>query len=249
LATALEPILIIHDAHRPYHDKRAWRLMLKVGQALKPDHIVVNGDLFDFYKVSSHSKDPQRALSLIDEVADGNVGLDELDALNPDANKIFVEGNHCDRLRRYLADKAPELFGLTDIPTLFRLRERGWKHVPYKKHTRLGKLYITHDVDQTGRYAAYRALDMYQHSNTTGHTHRLAYIVEGNVAGEQKLSASFGWLGDVNQIDYMHEAKAKKDWALGFGIGYLEPKSGHVFLTPVPIVKYSCVVNGKLYTA
>jgi hypothetical protein len=74
-------------------------------------------------------------------------------------------------------------------------------------------------------------------------------VVEGNAVGEQKLSAQFGWLGDVTQVDYMHKAKALKNWALGFGVGYYDPSSGYSYLTPVPIVKYTCVVNGKFYKA
>ena len=160
--------------------------------------------------------------------------------------KVHLTGN-CDRLRRYLSDKAPELFGTVSIPRIFNLPERGWRYVPYKSDTKLGKLYLTHDVGNAGRFAAHKALDTYQHSVVTGHSHRMSYIVEGNAVGEHKVSAMFGWLGDVNSIDYMHAVKARKDWALGFGIGHLDPTSGIVYLTPVPIVKYTCVLNGRLH--
>ena len=245
---SLIPALILHDLHAPFHDHRAWRLVLKVARDLKPRLLIVNGDFLDCFAVSSHSKDLKRAQNLKWEVAEGQRLLDQLDTLGAD-DKVFVAGNHCDRLRRYLEDKAPQLFGLVDIPGLLGLRERGWHFVPYKSHTKRGKLHITHDVGYAGRYAAFRALDTYQHSVITGHTHRFQYIVEGNATGEQKLSASFGWLGDANQVDYMHRAKVLKDWALGFGIGYLHRTSGLVYLVPVPIVSYTCVVNGKLYTA
>lgn len=202
----------------------------------------------DFYSVSSHSKDPRRKERLEDEVASGHTGLSELDELGA-KNKIFVAGNHEDRLRRYLQDKAPELFGLVDIPQLFHLKARGWTYIPYKGHGKLGKLHLTHDVGNSGRNATFAALDTYQHSVITGHSHRLQYIVEGNAVGEFKLSAQFGWLGDITKVDYMHSAKANKNWALGFGIGYLDPATGLAYLQPVPLVKYTCVVEGKLYRA
>lgn len=220
--------------------------MLEVGRFLKPHHLVTIGDIADCYAVSDHSKDPRRLGQLEDEVADVNKGLDELDSLGA-TSKIFVGGNHCDRLRRYLQDKAPQLFNTVSIPTLFRLKERGWKYVPYKDDTKIGKLHITHDVGTAGRNAAFKALDTYQHTIITGHTHRLQYIVEGNAVNEFKLSAMFGWLGDVNQIDYMHRTTARKNWVLGFGIGYLDPQSGIAYLTPVPIVAYTCCVNGRLF--
>lgn len=164
--------------------------------------------------------------------------------------KVCVTGN-CDRLTRYLQDKAPALFGTVSIPTLFNLKERGWVYTPYKDHTKIGKLRLTHDVGTAGRYAVHKALDTYQHSIVTGHTHRLGYLVEGNAEGEHKLSASFGWLGDASKIDYMARCNVNKNWALGFGFGYTNHTTGIAYLSPVPIIVvddvYSCVVNGQYY--
>jgi predicted phosphodiesterase len=241
-------MLFFSDVHRPFHDKAAWGLMLQVARALKPKHIISNGDFLDCYSISSHSKDPARVGKLKQEIEDGKRGLDDLDALGA-TNKIFVAGNHSDRLRRYLEEKAPELFGLCDIPGLLGLTKRGWGYVPYKAHTKIGKLFITHDVGSAGRFSTHKALDTYQHSVTTGHSHRLCYVVEGNAVGEYKLSAQFGWMGDINKVDYMNRATARKNWALGFGVGYLDPDTGIVYLTPVPIVRGTCVVNGVLYRA
>lgn len=243
---SLEPILVVPDSHHPYVDRRAWRLMLRAAKALKPQIIVSIGDLADFYTVSSHSKDPIRAARLVDEVAAVQKALDELDALGA-KRKIFVAGNHESRLTRYLQDKAPELFGVVSIPSLLGLKERRWEYVPYKHDIKIGKIHWTHDVGAAGRNATFKALDTYQHSIVTGHAHRLQYIVEGNATGEFKLSAQFGWLGDISKIDYMHRAVACKNWALGFGYGYHDPTTGYVYLVPVPIVKYTCVMNGVLF--
>lgn len=246
--SALESLLIVPDCHIPFHDKRAWALMLQVAQDLKPYYLYTIGDFMDFYAVSDHSKDPNRALKLDEELKAGEAALDQLDALGA-THKIFHNGNHCDRMERYLRNKAPELFNLISVPDLLHLEERGWQHVPYKQYSKLGKLHFTHDVGTAGRYAAYKALDAFQHSVITGHTHRLSYIVEGNATGEEfKLSAQFGWLGDAKEIDYMNRAKVNKDWALGFGYGYHNPSTGYVYVVPVPLIDYTCVVNAKLYT-
>lgn len=244
----LVPMLIVPDTHRPYHDKRAWKLLLQVGKALKPEITVVLGDFADFFSVSTHSKDPRRALKMKSEIKDVIKGLQELSALGS-KHKYFIAGNHEDRLQRYLQDQAPELHDLLSIPKLLKLKSRGWTYVPYKTDMQIGKVHFTHDVGHAGRSSVFQCLDTYQSSNVTGHTHRMAYVVEGNAIGEHKISAQFGWLGDVAQADYMHMAKAKKNWALGFGIGYLDTKSGIVYLVPVPIVKYTCMVNGTLYKA
>lgn len=222
--------------------------MLQAAKDLKPKHIVIIGDFLDFYSVSDHSKDPHRALNLGKEVESGLKCLDQLDDLKA-AHKIFIAGNHSDRLNRYLQNKAPELYDFMSVPELLQLKKRGWGYVPYKDDIKIGKMHFTHDVGVAGRYSTYAALDTYQHSIITGHAHRMCYVVEGNAVGEFKLSAQFGWLGDAKTIDYMHKAKVLKNWALGFGIGYLNPSTGVMYMTPVPIVKHTCCVNGKFYSA
>ena len=244
----LERIVFVPDTHRPYHDKRAWELFMAAMAGFDPDTIVVMGDFADFYTVSSHSKDPRRAFRLEEELASVEEGLEDLSCLNA-TRKLFIAGNHCDRLTRYLQDKAPELFGVVDIPSLLKLKERGWEYTPYKHHTNIGKLFLTHDVGPSGRNAVFKALETFEHSVVTGHTHRMAYIVEGNAVMNAKVSAMFGHLLDVSKVDYLHQVRARKDWALGFGIGYHDPATGFVYLVPVPIVEYSCVVEGKLYRA
>ena len=241
----LQRLFVLPDVHRPYHDKRAYALALQALRAFKPDILVIIGDYADCYAISDHQKDPRRATQFAEEIADVNAGLDELDKLGI-PEKLYIAGNHEDRLARYLQKKAPELHDLHTIPKMLKLRERGWTFVGYREHTRRGKLYLTHDVGVAGRYAVYRCLEAFEHSVVTGHTHRLAYVVEGNATGVRKVSAQFGWLGDIRQVNYMSQVKVIKDWCLGFGIGHLHPDTGVAYLTPVPIINYTCCVEGRL---
>ena len=243
----LEPVLIVSDLHAPYHSKAGWNLLLQVGKALKPKTIVIIGDFADFYSVSDHDKSAERANRMDDELESVEKCLDQLDALGA-SDKIFVEGNHENRLQRYLM-KNPALARVVSTEKLLNLKKRGWEFVPYKRHIRRGAIHYTHDVGVCGRNAVYRALETYQHSIVSGHTHRLAYVVEGSAVGDCKISATFGWLGDVEQVDYMNLASARKNWALGFGIGYQDPATGFVYLTPIPIVDGTVCVNGRLFRA
>lgn len=242
----LERILFIPDMHVPYHDKRATELMLKAAKEFKPDHVLILGDMADFYAVSSHSKDPSRMVKFDEEVKETRNMLSRIKKLGA-KNNVFIEGNHEDRLRRYLQDKAPELHSVISVPALLELDKAGYKFVPYKTSYSLGKLNVTHDLGTAGRYAHYKSLDSFQHNIIIGHTHRLGYAVEGNAVGERHVTAMFGWLGDNNEVDYMHRNKMNKDWCLGFGVGYLDVASGTIYLSPVPIVNYTVVLEGKLY--
>lgn len=247
MSKKLEKILFIPDCHVPYHDKKAFNLMLKAGKTFKPNHAIIMGDFADFYGVSSHSKDPNRALKLKEEIEATKEALDQVRSLGA-KNNVFVAGNHEDRLERYLRDKAPELFNFISIPKILELKEKEFKYTPYKQAYKLGKLNITHDAGNAGRYAHYKSLDTFQHNVIIGHTHRMGYAVEGDAQGNRHVTAMFGWLGDVEEIDYMHQVKARKDWSLGFGIGYLDPQTGVVYLIPIPIINGTVLIEGNLIT-
>lgn len=246
-SSKLLPILIVPDVHAPYHNKRAVRLMLRVAKDLKPHTIVILGDLADCYSISDYDKDPARANQFEWEIDECNALLDDIDSLGA-SRKVFIEGNHEDRLPRLLK-KHSSLYGVVNIPKLLKLKERKWSWTNYKDHIAIGKIHYTHDAGGSARNHKFKALDLYQHSVVTGHDHRMIYVVEGNAVGNNsKLSCGFGWLGDTEQVDYTNLAKARHDWALGFGVGYFDPATGFTYLTPVPILSdYSCVFNGKLY--
>lgn len=246
--TRLRSVLVVPDTHAPHHSVDAWELMLDVARDLRPDTIIHIGDLIDCMAVSFHSKDPARALGLKEEIDVACELRQQLDDLGA-KRKVFCLGNHEFRLERYLKDKAPELFGMLDIAKLLRLEENGWEVIPYRHHERVGKVAATHEAGFSGRYAAFRTLELYQSSVITGHTHRLQYVVEGDAEGQPRLSAAFGWLGDVEHVEYAHQAKAKKDWSLGFGVGHTDTQTGHTWFVPVPILDGRCVVSGKLYKA
>ena len=242
----LEKILFIPDCHFPYEDKTAFDIMLSAGKDFKPDHVVVLGDFVDMYSVSSHSKDPRRAGKLEQEISESIEGLRKVKKLGA-KNNVFISGNHEDRLTRYLMEKAPELYDRITIPGVLCLDDLGFEFVPYKEDYKLGKLRMTHDTGKAGANAHKQAVDAYHRSVVIGHTHRMAYIVQGDAEGDKHVGAMFGWLGNAKKVDYMHSINVKKDWTLGFGVGYLNPKTGYVYITPVPIVNYTCVVEGRFY--
>lgn len=244
--TQLERILFIPDAHHPYADMRAWRLMLKAAKQFKPHKAVVLGDLVDFYTVSSHDKSPARKENLEDEVVSGNKAVDDVESIGAEENH-YCGGNHEYRLDRYLMTNAPQLFSFVKTEKLFRLKERGWKYTPYQKALKIGKLYITHDEGNAGPQAHEKARASFEGNVVIGHTHRCSISYRGNARGSSHVGAMFGWLGDIDQIDYVHRVKAQQ-WQLGFGVGWMRPDNGHVFLQAIPIVNYSVVLNGELIT-
>lgn len=243
-ADVLERLLFVPDTHAPFHDVLAWNTMMAAARVFKPDRIIVLGDLADFYAVSFFSKDPLRAQLLAQELPIVNEKLDELDSLKA-KKKHYCAGNHEFRLDRYIQDKAPALWGLTSLPKLLRLKERGWQYTPYRDGIHIGKLYVTHDLGRSGANAARQARTDSENNITIGHTHRLDMCYLPNQHGVPKFGASFGWLGDFNAIDYMHKVSALRSWTHAFGIGYLEP-NGNIYLQGIPIFDGQCCLEGKI---
>lgn len=214
-------IFVIPDTHVPYQDEAAWQEALRAIRVLEPSGIIIIGDFADFYSVSSHDRDPLRKDSLVDEVATVNQKLDELQHSAGSADIAFIEGNHEDRLRRYLWKKAPELFGVYDIPRLFNLRERGWVHKPYRAGLKVGKVTYKHDLGgKAGKYAAQQCLAEFGGNLVIGHTHRgvITYLGESRPDGDQHFCLNVGWLGDIHKADYTDPAKVRREWQQGFGL-------------------------------
>lgn len=243
----LEKVLIFPDCHSPYHDKRAIDLVEQVVAHTKPKKISILGDFPDFYAISTHNKDPKRKDTFEEEVHVTNTLLRRIEGWGF-TDKYYICGNHEDRLDRYIQERAPEMNGIVSTDSLLGLTKHGWKVTPYKDHTMIGRVYVTHDIGKAGATAVRDAMTAYQDNIVIGHLHRMIYLVEGNAKGVPHVAACFGWLGDVSKIDYMHRVKANRDWALGFGFGYLR-SNGYVYLQPVPIIDYSVVVEGKLFKA
>jgi hypothetical protein len=254
-AGELERIFVIPDVHRPYHSEAAWQIALKSARTFfapvprRLRRLVVMGDYADFFQVSDHMKDPRNRMGFPAEVADCNHGLDELDALGVD-QKHFISGNHEWRFGRYLMNRAPQLIGLpgTTVPELFRLEERGWTWTPYMESLRVGKVYLTHDEGNAGPQAHVKARQTFEHSVVIGHTHTMASHYQGNAVGESHVGMMFGWLGDVDAVDYMHKAKARR-WQHGFGVGLHEVDTGVVHMHGCPIIEDRVCVLGTIIHA
>ena len=241
--TDLERILIIPDTHVPYEDGQAFAVMMAAARVFRPDLVILLGDFADCYAVSFHPKSPARRASLKEELEAVNARLDEIQSLG--ARVVYIEGNHEHRLERWLADRAPELYGMIEAEALFRIEERGWSWVPYRQHHKVGKMHFTHDVGHAGIYAHRQSRMAYEGNVVIGHCHRLSMEVAGTSKGPAHVGIALGWLGDKAAIDYLHQTKAAQ-WALAFGLAYHERDTGNVHVVPVPIVDYRCIVEGQL---
>lgn len=197
-------VLILSDVHIPYHDEVAVAAALAHGKKKKPDVIILNGDIGDFYGVSRHDKDPRRSLA------------DELDAIRqflfhlrkqfPNTRILYKIGNHEARMEMFLVKNAPVLLGVSDfeLPVLLKFDELNIELVPSLTLIRLGNLpiYHGHELPQGMSSPVNPARGIWmrvQESLICGHWHRTSEHTE-STGLNKKLSScwSTGCLCDLS---------------------------------------------------
>lgn len=241
-------ILVVSDLHVPYHDVRAWECVLEAIRVTKPETVVLIGDTADVYSISSHPKSLDRKQNFASEVEAVNRELDRLrEVAGESCRIIWTCGNHEDRITRFLQSNAPELAGISAVraEALFRVNERGIEWVPYRRHIKIGNCSFTHDVGRCGVNAARQSLLDFGGNIVFGHSHRGATVYQGESKGSSHFAMNVGWLGDVNEVDYMHRCRATRDWQLGFGI-VDQDAEGFSWAHFCPIVDGRCIVDGTL---
>lgn len=117
-------ILVASDIHFPYEDKAAVTAFIREAGTRKPDVVVLNGDLLDFYKLSKFSKDPS-GKNPEEEIEMCKTFLKCLRRETGKECKIYYTiGNHEARLRKYILDNAPMVAGLMEnVFSLLKLEE------------------------------------------------------------------------------------------------------------------------------
>lgn len=186
--------MVISDIHVPYQDNNAVSIALQYAKDYKPNHLVINGDLLDFYSLSTFDKSPDRKYSVWEEVQEGRQILQQFrKAVGPKTKMYFTEGNHEQRLQRYLA-RNPELADMPDlrIDKLLKLKEMDIKFAGVGAdywatatgHIKIGDAIVMHGDNRfngaatsaNSGYSAMNTLKKMQSSVIMGHVHRVAQV-------------------------------------------------------------------------
>ncbi len=214
------------DVHIPFHDPDAVACFLRAIRTIQPSVIHLIGDIVDFYAVSDHLKDPDRLLSLQDELDQAASFLQAVrKAAGPRVSIIFHEGNHEDRLRRYLTRKAGELSNLRvlSLPALLGLAEQNMiLRLAAKPYSVAGQLLLTHGtlVRCHSAYTAKGMLERFGCSVLHGHTHRMGSHYK-TVWGTTMAAFENGCLCSLDANPSNSYTKGMPNWQQGFSIIHL----------------------------
>lgn len=105
-------VLIVNDLQRPFQDEATLEPVEKFWDDFSPDIEIYDGDIADFYDISTFDRNPSRRFQLQDELDDTRGWLTHRAERNPKARRLFIKGNHEDRLRRWLWKYGKELAAL-----------------------------------------------------------------------------------------------------------------------------------------
>lgn len=252
----MKTALHIPDCHIPFEDHRAYALMLQVATFIGVDEVIIGGDWLDMYGMSQYKKDHSLGdmATLYDrEIECGNKRADELDKLFPKAKKIYLEGNHEDRMKRSIGEFIPALRNRISVPQELNLAKRGkWSWIPFDQEQRYqvfgSPLWVRHcppvggSVENVARQAGDCIL--YGHTHQVGET-----IFRSKVSGRKIHAINGGWLGDAKgNPKIFNYVQGMTNWTHAFTIIRANAEMFDAHLVKIHS-DYSCYFGAKRFKA
>ncbi len=103
-----QTILGCNDVHDKEMDAFWGRVFLDTARRVQPDVIALNGDIYDLPEFGRYMVDP-REWDVVGRIKAVHEFLEGLREACPDAEIVFIEGNHEARLLRHLAEASPSI--------------------------------------------------------------------------------------------------------------------------------------------
>lgn len=239
--------IVFNDTHFGFEDVVVCNKALNLIKDLKPDVIVANGDLVDFYDVSSFVKTPGREKGLQREIDLAVDYLKKCREYSPNADIHFNKGNHEDRLTKYLGGTSPALANLNCLTfeSLFKADEIGLE-IHGAEGFLLNKNFLIKHGTRISKHATMSAKAEWEShlmSGISGHVHRRG-MFEVTAQGGDFVWIENGCLCtlDPAKIDYV---SAKPNWH--HAITLIEFTSTKYHADLIRINDRKLYYNGKFY--
>lgn len=219
---------VLSDIHIPHHETEAMVLAVETLKDVQVDAIVLNGDIMDMYGVTGFVKEVGQ-FTLQEEIEITRDFFAFLRTHFPHAVIEYKEGNHEQRLRRYILQHARDFADLDalTIEKLLGLEDYGIGYVKTER-VMLGKLSVIHGHERKSGIAPSvnpaRGLWLWAKTNTLcGHHHQTSEHAEGDLNGNQfgcwstgclcTLTPDYNPFGHVRQNHGFAWVKVEEDGA------------------------------------
>jgi len=206
--------VIAGDFHVSAHDPHAFKLFIKFLRWYKPKTLIINGDFLDCYTISRFDKSPMNRETLQEEINAGKALLLKIAAATPGCKRIYVFGNHENRLEKYMMRNARELYGIFTLQDLLDVNGQ-YEFINSTlddNYYQLGELYVGH-WNRVSKHSAYTVKNIMadrQVSIVQSHTHRAGMYMQTGLGGFIE-----GWeIGCM--CDRKPEYCVRPNWQQGF---------------------------------
>lgn len=238
--------VILNDTHNPFQDQRALKEVELFLGDLQPGLLIYAGDLCDFYGLSKFDKNPARANKLQKDLDSTKAMIKRQRLLLPNTRMIEEDGNHDDRLRRYLWSGAPALASLDclTIEGLYGLADNGVEHVNYEEGININGIFNVLHGDLVRAHSGYTAKGMYDKHGGCGihgHTHR------GGTYLRRDRSGTYGWWENYCLCSLDPDWIKNPNWQQGFSLVHFT--KDRFWVEAVQIINKKFMYGGKVYGA
>jgi len=234
----MKRVLVLPDIHVPYQDEPTLRVVEAYMADHKWDELIYLGDLMDFDFISSFNRESARQLegrrfkkdyNEAEKLLKRHIGI--VRKKNPDCKVVYLEGNHEQRVQRFL-DASPNAEGYIEVPIALKLDELGVQWVPNwstGKLYRIGNAYFSHGL-YTNMYHAKKMAESFGACIYYGHTHDMQAISVVHRAKKHTMEGQS--LGCLCREDQAYMKGKPNKWQQGFGVLHVQP-NGFFNLYPV----------------
>lgn len=231
-------LIAFNDMQIPFQDTPSVKAVCRFSQDFDPTHLIVPGDGFDFYEMSEFDKNVSRQFRFKDELEVGHRIIKDIELATPRADRYWIDGNHEDRLRRWLWRHGSAIAGLPSLEPqkLFHLDD--WTHLTYGSSVNVMGVVIEHGDGGTSNMAR----SMFTKRGTSGicgHSHRLHDLHISNAGGEHR------YIENGCMCSLRPEFLARPNWQWAFTYGIVV--SGTLRLYPTLIQRDGFRVEGQWY--
>lgn len=243
--------IVLPDMQVPYHDEKAVSVVEDFMSDHNWDFYINIGDFLDLDQISHYNDRKPRILEGKRLEQDFELGDQILqrhrDIVGDNCEMYYLEGNHEDRINRYL-DANPIHEGSMEIPNRLNLDEKNihWmKFWDKEEIVEIGEATFIHGR-YCNKYHAKKHVQRYMKNVFTGHTHDIdCFSMESEGSDGTYVGQSLGCLCEYEQ---QYKRGEPDSWQQGFGIFYFFPDGTFTYYVP-RIFDYRFVApNGEVYS-
>ena len=262
--------------YEPIHDEDAIAVALKIVKQARPSQVIMVGDNLDLCEFGKYRSTPAFKFTTQAAIDRATTLCAEIRAAAPDAEIVWLAGNHEERLPNFILDNAsaafglrqgnsPESFPVMSVPFLCRFDEFG---VVYKPGYPAGSHWVTERLRvihgnkvASGGSTAHKYLATEKASVIYGHIHRREWAErtrEDFDGPKTILAASPGCLARVDGVVPSTKGgfdldgrpmPIVEDWQQGLAVVPYSEETGEFWYEQVAIRNGNALWRGKLFSA